>query len=121
MATGLENLNVYKISILLKREIYKLVNKLPKEEKYRLTNQIQRSASSIAANIAEAYGKFNYKEKIHSLYIARGEALETKNHLTDTLDKRLVNKLEFQKLEDLCINVIKTINGYIRYLKNKTN
>ena len=34
--------------------------KLPKEEEYRLKDQILRSARSTTANLAEGYGRFHY-------------------------------------------------------------
>lgn len=119
MAKGLENLKVYKLAYSFKNDVYEIAAKFPKEEKYRLTDQIKRSASSITANIAESYGKFNYKEKIHSLYIARAEALETKNHLIDALDKKLLNQIDYQRISNLYTNLAKTTNGYIRFLKSK--
>jgi four helix bundle protein len=38
----------------------KIVPLMPKEELYRLTDQIIRSARSTTANIAEGYGRFHY-------------------------------------------------------------
>ena len=44
--------------------ISKTVQQFPKEEKYRLVDQIIRSSRSISANIAEGYGRFHYQENI---------------------------------------------------------
>ncbi len=45
--TGYENLDVWKKSMALVVEVYKIVKQLPKEETYALSDQIRRSAVSI--------------------------------------------------------------------------
>lgn len=43
-----------------------------------LGGQLARAADSIGANIAEAFGRFHYGEKLQFLYYARGSLYETK-------------------------------------------
>ena len=47
------NLEIWKQGIVLVKEVYKLSNKLPTEEKFGLRSQITRAAVSIPSNIAE--------------------------------------------------------------------
>ncbi len=61
--------------------IHKLTVELPRTEDYGFTAQIRRSALSISANIAEAYGRNHSPEKIHFYYIARGSVTETESHV----------------------------------------
>ena len=48
-----KDLNVWKISIDLVKDIYQLTSKFPSEEKFGLIAQIRRAAVSIPSNIAE--------------------------------------------------------------------
>ena len=52
-----KDLIVWQKSMSLAKEIYRLANKLPKEELYGLTNQLKRAAVSIPSNIAEGNGR----------------------------------------------------------------
>lgn len=61
--------------------VYNLTISLPRSEDYGLTSQIRRSANSIAANIAEAFGRFHTKDKINFYYFACGSIAETQSHL----------------------------------------
>lgn len=72
---------IWKESLLLSENIFKLTLNLPKSEDYGLTSQIRRSANSISANIAEAFGKSTPKDKNRFYTIARGSAFETQSHL----------------------------------------
>jgi hypothetical protein len=53
-AKSFRDLEVYKLSRELAREIFQISKGFPKEETYSLTDQIRRSSRSIGAQIAEA-------------------------------------------------------------------
>ena len=56
--------------------IYSIVNHLPKEETFALSDQIRRAAVSIPSNIAEGQGRVTSKEFIRFLSMARGSLWE---------------------------------------------
>ena len=56
--------------------IYVLTDKLPKSEMYGLSNQMQRAATSIAANVAEGNARGSRKDYARFIAIARGSAVE---------------------------------------------
>ena len=62
-------------------EIFELTENLPRKEDYGFTSQIRRSALSISANIAEAFGREHTFDKINFYYFARGSLTETLSHL----------------------------------------
>jgi len=53
MALYFENLIVWQKAFLLAKKVHILLKNFPKEELYALTDQIRRSSTSIASNIAE--------------------------------------------------------------------
>lgn len=67
-----KDLNVWKDSITLAKELYRLTENFPKEETYGLASQMRRAAVSIPSNIAEGAARNSTKEFIQFLYIALG-------------------------------------------------
>lgn len=59
-----EDLDVWKLSRILRNQIFTLSKEFPDNEKYKLTDQIIRSSRSITANIAEGHGRFHYQENM---------------------------------------------------------
>jgi len=53
MVTNYKELEVWKRSVALTTELYKLTSRFPDSERYGLTSQIRRAVTSIPANIAE--------------------------------------------------------------------
>lgn len=51
-----QNLDAWKISMQLVKEIYVLIKSYPKDELYGLTSQTKRAAVSVSCNIAEGLG-----------------------------------------------------------------
>ena len=113
------DLDVWKKSRLLRNNISILTKSFPTEEKYRLTDQIIRSARSIGNNIAEGHGRFHYADASKFLINARGSAIETIDHLVIALDEKYINDDTFHQFKTDCEECIKMINGYISYLRNQ--
>jgi four helix bundle protein len=61
--------------------IFTITDTLPHKEDYGFTSQIRRSALSISANIAEAFGRNHTADKINFYYFARGSITETQSHI----------------------------------------
>src|SRR5687767_13689338 len=87
--TTYQNLDVWKKSMELVKDIHNTVKFYPKEEQYALTTQTKRAAISIPANIAEGIGRNYKKDTIQFLYISRGSLYELETLL------KLANMLSF--------------------------
>ena len=57
MVQDYKQLKIWRRSFQLVVDVYKLTNKFPKSEKYNLTSQLRRAATSISSNIAEGASK----------------------------------------------------------------
>jgi len=76
-----QRLQVWQRSVNLALECYKLSGELPREEKFALTSQIRRAATSVPSNIAEGYGRWNARDFARFLAIASGSLRELETHL----------------------------------------
>jgi four helix bundle protein len=71
---------VHKQAFEAAMKVFDLSQAFPKEERYSLTDQIRRSARSVAGNLAEAWGKRLYEGSfVSKLTDAQGEACETQD------------------------------------------
>ena len=87
------DLEVYKLSRSLSKEIFEVSKSFPKEEMYSLTDQVRRSSRSVGAQIAEAWGKRKYeKHFISKLTDADGEQLESQHLIETALDCSYISK-----------------------------
>lgn len=76
------DLIVWQKAMDLAVEVYRLADRFPRQEMYRLVDQITRSAASIPANIAEGRSRASRKEFANFLAIAKGSLMETETFLT---------------------------------------
>ena len=117
MATGLENLWIYKLAEDLEIKIHEVTKKFPKDEIYRSIDQLRRSSASVANNIAESYHKPSIKEKERFLTISKGEAEETKRNILKSARKKFITDDVANEISEQYTTLLKGTNAYIRFLK----
>ncbi|MFA6509460.1 MAG: four helix bundle protein [Candidatus Peribacteraceae bacterium] len=66
----------WKKAMELALSIHEMTKSFPKTELYELTSQMRRASLSVAANIAEGFGRYTYPDKMHKYVQARGELVE---------------------------------------------
>lgn len=116
MATGLENLWIYRLAEDLEIEIHEVTKLFPRDEMYRSVDQIRRSSSSVANNIAESYHKGSVKEKRRFLDIAKGEAEETKRNIHRSFRKGFMEEERSIYFSEKYTIVIRGIVAYQKFL-----
>lgn len=111
------DLDVWKLSMDLVENIYKISRSFPNEEVYGLTSQIRRAVVSVPSNIAEGASRNGSKEFVQFLYISLGSLSEVETQIM------LANRLAFVDDIDMILKNITTIkkmlNGLITHLKGK--
>jgi four helix bundle protein len=88
------DLEVWKLSLLLVENIYKVTAKFPASENYGLSQQIRRAAVSIPSNIAEGQFRSSPKEFRQFLSIALGSSAELETQLI------ISNKINYLSMEE---------------------
>jgi four helix bundle protein len=82
-----KDLEVYKLSRKLSKDIFNISKKFPKEKMYSLTDQVRRSSRSVGAQIAEAWAKRRYeKHFLSKLTDADAEQQETQHWIETAND-----------------------------------
>ena len=76
-----KKLIVWQKSMELVNVVYGLMKSFPKDERFRLCDQLSRAVVSIPSNIAEGNGRGSKKDCAHFLSIARGSLYETMTQL----------------------------------------
>jgi four helix bundle protein len=96
------DLNIWKRSIKVVEEVYKISKIFPKEEIYGLTSQLRRSAVSIPSNIAEGFSKFYNREYRQFLFISLGSCSELSTQIIIALRLGYIeNKKADQLLKEI--------------------
>ncbi len=116
---GFEKLWIWQKAYQLMQEIHKLCEILPAHERFKIRDQIERSTSSVCDNIAEGYSSYYYDDKIKGLNIARKEVGETQNHIRKLAGKGYISNTYAQKLINEYEEVLRGINGFIKYIRSK--
>jgi four helix bundle protein len=81
MPASHRELVVWQKSMDMAVQVYRLTERFPRSELYRLTSQLTRAAASVPANIAEGNGRASRREYAHFLAIAKGSLNETETFL----------------------------------------
>ena len=115
-----EDLEVWKKARALKNEIFELVKSFPKEEKFRLTDQLIRSSRSISTQIAEGHGRRTFPDRIRFCIISRGSLSETLKHLIDAFDCKYIIDDVLKYFRNKIDEVERLLNGYINYLEKNS-
>jgi len=108
---------IWQKAMKISEEIYKLTEVLPRKEDYGFTSQIRRSALSIPANIAEAFGRNHTLDKINFYYMSRGSLTETQSHLEYGRRVGYINNTNAENLDRDLAELYNGINKVILRLK----
>ena len=115
-----KDLLVFKKSYAQAKWIYEVTKNFPKEERYGLTSQMKRAATSIPLNIAEGYGKVEAgKELVRFLSMAKGSSVEIDVLLNFAKDFGYISEVEYCEAIRNCEEIGKMLTGLIRSILDK--
>ena len=115
-----EKLEVYQLARKFKIEIKLLTRLFPKEERFELVSQINRSSSSISANLAEGSGRASNMDQAHFTNMSYSTGLETIDHLNTALDMEYIKVDKYTELRIQLDSILNKLNALYKYqIKNK--
>jgi four helix bundle protein len=116
-----EDLEVYKVARQFRKAMYAVTRRLPDFEKYDLGSQIRRASLSLTNNMAEGHGRFHYRDQIRFFLHSRGSLEELVDDLNVCIDENYPSDDEVMKLKGQARGVLLLINGYLRYLRERSS
>jgi four helix bundle protein len=114
-----EDLECYKVAREFRKSMYAVTRRLPNFEKFELASQIRRASVSLTNNIAEGHGRFHFLDQIKFMLQARGSVEELIDDLNVCEDEEYLLTDEVSKHKAQGWNVLKLLNGYLRWLRDK--
>ena len=119
MATSLEELRVLREAEAVADAVWREVVRWETFPRQVVGEQLARAADSIGANIAEAFGRFHYGEKLQLLYYARGSLFETKYWLNRVLARGLMAPDQTQGYISRLTDIACQLNAFAKSLKTQ--
>jgi four helix bundle protein len=118
MENTFNKLKVWRKSHEATLKIYNIAKNFPREETFRLVNQICRSASSVASNIVEGNSRNSKKEFLYFLNIAKSSIEETKYHILLAKDLGYIKETTYNEVVQDYNEIGKMLTKLAQYLKS---
>jgi four helix bundle protein len=112
-----EDLDCWQAARAFRVEVSALCKTLPKQEDYRLKDQLVRASRSVPANIAEGFGRQHPQENLQFCRQARGSHMEVLEHLNCAADEEYLPPDKYQGMRASWDSVRGLLGGYISYLE----
>ena len=114
-----KKLDVYKITLILIKEIYIITKEFPDAEKFGLINQLRCASVSVCSNIAEGSSRKTDAEKRRFLEISRSSLVEIDTQIEIALMLNYVKKENITELENCISHVFQMLSKMIIILETK--
>jgi len=119
--TSYRDLKVWEAGMNLVAECYGVSRELPRTELYGLMSQIQRSAVSVPANIAEGYGRRHIGDYLRHLLIANGSLKELETEVLIAVRLGYLSASRSKPILDAAEELGRMLAALIRGLKRSSN
>jgi four helix bundle protein len=115
---GFEKLDVWQKSIELSDRVYALTRTFPSEEKFGLTSQMRRAATSVASNIAEGSGRASNNEFVRFIEISYASLMELVTQSTIANRQSFLCAEDYRDVYERCEQVARMLSGLKSSLRN---
>ena len=109
-----KKLDVWKKSLILVAEVYKLTQSFPREEQFGLTSQLRRASVSVISNIAEGFARSSEIETKRFLEIARSSLVEVDTQIEIALKLYYLNEKDIIDLTESSNHIFAMLTKLIK-------
>lgn len=113
-----KELDVWQRAMDLVVVVYQATQHFPAQEKYGLISQMQRAAVSVAANIAEGWGRGTREDYVRFLFISRGSLMELETHLLIAQRLGFLNEAEVMMMAQQIERISMMLSRLIQSLRS---
>lgn len=117
--TSYRDLKVWQLAMIVAERTYKLTEPFPASELYGMTSQMRRASVSIAANIAEGYGRESSGAYVNFLKTAQGSLKELETHALLAGRVAIAQPDTLQPLLDQCDELGRMLRSLIRSIESQ--
>lgn len=116
----LEKLEIYSLSMEIGEIVWRYMEDWDNFQKNTIGKQLIRASDSIAANIAEGYGRYHYKDRLLFCYYSRGSMMETITWLKKSKTRNLITDNQYETLKSKILLFHLKLNTFIKKLRQST-
>jgi len=109
----IQELDVYRLSETLSDIIWNVYDKWDNKARYTIGLQVIRSADSIAANLAEGFGRFSAPDRKKFYLCSRGSFEETKCWLRKAIRRKLLQDQDEKEITAIINELGPKLNAFI--------
>ncbi len=115
----LNDIDAYKIAFMLSNDIWKIVQGWDNFAKDTVGKQFVRAVDSMSANIAEGFGRFGKKDKIHFYRYSYGSMKESLDWNEKARIRQLLTREQYEHVFTELQRLPKLVHQLIKYTNDK--
>lgn len=112
------DLDVYKKSLLFRKQIYRIVERFPAYEKNNVVDQLRRASCSTSANISEGNANYYYAKEFDRLNTALASMAECRSFLDISVMENYITHEEYQSLDKKAEEIMAMLIGLMSRIED---